>query len=44
MTLGAPNGDGESWIGRNGWLLAAVWLVFLVAPLLSILGSDDIGG
>lgn len=34
---------GESWLSRNGWVLAAIWLVFLIFPLLSILGSDDIG-
>ncbi len=30
------------WIERNGWLLAAVWLVFLIFPLLTILEADDI--
>lgn len=30
---------GQSWIGRFGWLLAAVWLVFLVPPLVGILSS-----
>lgn len=37
------NRTAESWLSRNGWVLAAVWLVFLIFPLFSILGSDDIG-
>ena len=31
---------GESWIGRNGWLLAATWLVFLVFPWLAIVSDE----
>ena len=33
-------------VGRilaNGWLLAAVWLVFLIFPVITILAADDIG-
>lgn len=43
MTDASTALPGQSWISRNGWLMAAVWLVFLVFPLLGILSGDDIG-
>jgi two-component system sensor histidine kinase DesK len=33
----------ESWFTRNGWLLAALWLVFLVFPWLAIMADEDLG-
>lgn len=43
-TTGAPTAPpGQSWLGRNGWLVAAVWLVFLVPPWLGIVSADDLG-
>jgi two-component system sensor histidine kinase DesK len=33
----------ESWFTRNGWLLAAMWLVFLVFPWLTIMADEDLG-
>ena len=41
MTATPAATSGESWISRFGWVLAATWLVFLVFPLLGILGADD---
>ncbi|MEM9562098.1 MAG: sensor histidine kinase [Actinomycetota bacterium] len=44
MTIGAdprPAGPATGWIERNGWLLAAVWLVFLVFPAITIASLDD---
>ncbi len=33
---------GQGWFGRNTWLLAAVWLIFLFFPLRGILTDDSI--
>src|SRR5690606_37758863 len=33
----------ESWFSRNGWMLAAMWLVFLVFPWLAIMADEDVG-
>lgn len=33
-----------NWFGRNGWVVAAVWLIFLAFPALTVLGQDDISG
>lgn len=47
----APTGRGvdradpsTNWFGRNGWVVAAVWLIFLAFPALTILSQDDISG
>lgn len=37
-----PTGTG-SWITRNEWLLAAMWLVFLVFPWLGVVTDHDPG-
>lgn len=34
---------GQGWLGQNAWLLAAVWLIFLLFPLRGILTDDGIG-
>ncbi len=36
-----PAGPATGWIERNGWLLAAIWLVFLVFPAITIASLDD---
>jgi two-component system sensor histidine kinase DesK len=33
----------DSWLTRNGWLLAAMWLIFLVFPWLTIMADEDVG-
>lgn len=38
-----PAGRSEGWFTRNGWLLAATWLVFLVFPWLTIVSDDELG-
>jgi len=35
-------GQSESWLARNGWLLAATWLVFLVFPWFAIATDEDL--
>ena len=44
MTATPATPSGQSWISRNGWVLAAVWLLFLIPTLLGILNSDVRGG
>ncbi len=41
-----PPGEisGHGWLARNGWMLAALWLVFLVFPLIGILTGDGSNG
>jgi two-component system, NarL family, sensor histidine kinase DesK len=43
VTGSAGTSRSESWFTRNGWLLAAMWLVFLVFPWLAIVTDDDLG-
>ena len=43
MTAAPATPPGQSWISRYGWVLAAVWLVFLVPTLLGILTADRLG-
>ena len=43
MTDPSTTQTAGSWVSRNGWLLAGVWLVFLIFPLLGFLSSDDLG-
>ncbi|MEZ5407875.1 MAG: sensor histidine kinase [Acidimicrobiales bacterium] len=31
----------DAWMARYGWLLAAIWLVFLVFPLAAVWAADD---
>ena len=35
--------SGQGWFGRNAWLLAGSWLIFLAFPLLAILSDNDAG-
>lgn len=38
---GAGRVDHDAWMARYGWLLAAIWLVFLVFPLAAVWAADD---
>ena len=39
-----PSQEVGSWFSRNMWLLSAIWLVFLIFPLLSVVVDDDLSG
>ncbi|MGI9615023.1 MAG: sensor histidine kinase [Acidimicrobiales bacterium] len=43
MTALPVTSSSQNWISRNGWLLSAVWLVFLVPTLIGILTGESIG-
>lgn len=39
-SVGADGPDSKDPVERYGWLLAAVWLVFLVYPVMAAIGAD----